>query len=266
MLNGDRYAPLRSLLSIHTRQSFERGPLEDAKGSSPLINERNFEQIAESLDRITISQKVNATMRLIEKRTKFPGEAVRLNDNLDYPAMGLRSTQEVDYIMRYLRSRGLLSGHGSENVITPEGFEFLQPSGPGGVAGICFIAMSFDDELTPVLDQGIIPAVQADCGFSAVRLDRVPHNDNINDRILADIRSAQFMIADFTKHRGGVYFEAGFALALGRPVIFTCHRDDHNAVHFDTRPYNYIIWEDASDIRTKLTMRIRGSIPHAKLE
>ncbi len=35
----------------------------------------------------------------------------------------------------------------------------------------------------------------------------------------------RFMIADFTGHRGGVYFEAGFAHGLGIPVIWTCRED-----------------------------------------
>src|SRR6478672_5340023 len=59
------------------------------------------------------------------------------------------------------------------------------------------------------------------CKFTIVRPDRVEHNDNVNDRIISEIRSCQFMVADFTLHRNGVYFEAGLASGLGRPVICT---------------------------------------------
>jgi hypothetical protein len=74
------------------------------------------------------------------------------------------------------------------------------------------------------------------CKFTIVRPDRVEHNDNVNDRIISEIRSCQFMVADFTLHRNGVYFEAGLASGLGRPVICTCRRDEMRDAHFDTRP------------------------------
>ena len=35
------------------------------------------------------------------------------------------------------------------------------------------------------------------------------------DRIIAQIRASKFVVADFTRNRGGVYYEAGFALGLG---------------------------------------------------
>jgi hypothetical protein len=41
-------------------------------------------------------------------------------------------------------------------------------------------------------------------------VDRIEHNENINDKIIADLRACQFVVADFTGHKGGVYFEAGF--------------------------------------------------------
>ena len=108
-------------------------------------------------------------------------------------------------------------------------------------------------------------AVEKDCGFTAIRMLELEHNDKICDRIIVEVRRAQFVIADFTFQRGGVYFEAGFAAALGRPVIWTCKACHFRHLHFDTRQYNHIKWEEASDLRRQLAARIRGTIPGAKL-
>jgi len=43
--------------------------------------------------------------------------------------------------------------------------------------------------------------------------------DDVNHHLLANLRSARLVIADFTLQRPGVHFEAGFALGLGRTVI-----------------------------------------------
>jgi hypothetical protein len=48
------------------------------------------------------------------------------------------------------------------------------------------------------------------------------------------------MVADFTGHRGGVYFEAGDGLGLGIPAIWTCRYDELKKSHFDMRQFNYI--------------------------
>src|SRR2546425_7151655 len=72
--------------------------------------------------------------------------------------------------------------------------------------------------------------------------DSTEDPEKICDRILSEIRRSQFMIADFTKQRPGVYFEAGFAMGLGRPVVWTCREDDVASLHFDTRQYNHVLW------------------------
>ena len=126
--------------------------------------------------------------------------------------------------------------------------------------------MSFEPDLKPAYDLGIHPAVHDDCGIDDVRVDYVEHVENINDKILADIRRAQFVVADFTHHPKGVYFEAGFALGLGKLVIWTCRHDEFkpDKVHFDTRPFNHIVWTSAADLRVRLTNRIRALVSNAK--
>jgi hypothetical protein len=56
------------------------------------------------------------------------------------------------------------------------------------------------------------PAVEQDCGIDVIRVDREEHVENINDKIIVDLTRSQFVVADFTHHPNGVYFEAGYAL------------------------------------------------------
>ena len=56
--------------------------------------------------------------------------------------------------------------------------------------------------------------------------------------------------------RGGVYFEAGFALGLGLQVIWVCRQDQVELMHFDTRQYNHIAWSDPDDLYKRLKNRI----------
>jgi nucleoside 2-deoxyribosyltransferase len=119
--------------------------------------------------------------------------------------------------------------------------------------------MWFHQSMDAAWENGISPAV-TDAEYKPRRVDDVPHVDRIDHRIIRMIRESRFLVADVTGHRQGVYFEAGFALALDMPVIWAC-RDDHaDEIHFDTRQFNHIIWHEPADLRTQLLDSIRAVI------
>ncbi|MGD0826704.1 MAG: hypothetical protein ABSA09_01275 [Desulfobaccales bacterium] len=89
-------------------------------------------------------------------------------------------------------------------------------------------------------------------GYKPYRIDAEPHNDRIDAKIISEIKNSRFVIADVTEQKRGVYFEAGFALGLGLTVIWCVREGDLENVHFDTRQYNHIVWEDLDDLENKL--------------
>ena len=109
--------------------------------------------------------------------------------------------------------------------------------------------MWFDASMNDAFELGISKAV-VDCGLPApIRIDQKEHNNQITDEIMAEIRDAEFVIADFSGKSVGVYYEAGFARGLGRPVIHCCRDSDFDERHFDTKLINHINWSDATDLR-----------------
>ena len=113
----------------------------------------------------------------------------------------------------------------------------------------------------PAWEDAIKPGIE-EAGYEAVRIDRKEHVNKIDDEIIAELRRARFVVADFTHGdagpRGGVYYEAGFAHGRDIPVIFSCRKDAIEKVHFDTRQYNHIVWEaeKLDEFRDRLTKRI----------
>ena len=132
-----------------------------------------------------------------------------------------------------------------------------------------FVAMWFDDSMDKVWEKGIRPAI-TDAGYEPVRIDQKEHANKIDDEIIAEIRRSRFVVADFTHGkiddkelpikkrgaRGGVYYEAGFAQGLGIDVIFTCHEDQIDYLHFDTRQYKHISWSRPEELKNALKNRI----------
>ena len=150
--------------------------------------------------------------------------------------------------------------------ITPKGYLELE-SKDSVVSKNGFCAMWFDDSMLPFYVHVIEKAIRAS-GYEPVRLDHKEHNNNIDDEIIASIRSAKFVIAEMTGHRGGVYFEAGFAHGLGLPVIYMVQEDDKDNVHFDVQSQNFILWspDDLPDARKRLENRILATLGRGPLD
>jgi hypothetical protein len=55
-----------------------------------------------------------------------------------------------------------------------------------------------------------------------------------------------------------VYFEAGFAMGLGRHVIWTCRQDEIEKLHFDIRQYNCIDWTNPAELSSRLRNRLEA--------
>ena len=244
-------------LSADTRQATEAGEIVT-------VTTANWRDFAIGHKSTTVSQKLTRLLQYLGNASSFAGASVRLDFARAAPLFDAVSDAEVNYLVDSLGIRNDIIGvehfaGGKAVKVTPDGWARLEPTGSGGIPGRGFVAMSFDSSMDDAYASGIRPGAK-DAGFDALRVDSSHHNEKICDKMLAEIRLAQFVVADFTRQRAGVYFEAGFAMGLGRPVIFTCRSDDFEHVHFDTRQYNHIVWETPAELRAKLADRIRATI------
>ena len=141
-----------------------------------------------------------------------------------------RNKRDVIYLLNMLEDSGLVKRMTHDGIgeyrVEPAGHNYsdsLKFTKSASTDG--FVAMYFNDELDDIYQNGFASGIKR-AGYTPVRIDREEHINRIDDEILARIRSSAFVIADFTGHRGGVYFEAGYALGLGLPVIWTCNEGD----------------------------------------
>lgn len=213
---------------------------------------------------LPVQQKLDLLMRFLERLTEHPGQRIEFDNVHDYSIACAKNLGEIMFYFDGLADRKLIERHapftGSSKpraTITVAGWnELKRLENLGDQSSSVFIAMAF----SPTRDQferAISEAIK-EAGYVPVRVDQVEHINKIDDEIIARIRAAKFLVADFTMQRNGVYFEAGFMLGLGRPVIWLCDKAELSLVHFDTRQYNMIDYEGAEDLRRRLQLRIQA--------
>lgn len=225
-----------------------------------------------------VSKKALKLLRHLERKTKFPGyvissasgDSVFHSQNPTSLSLELEAAAwvsnitEYRYIYQYLEKQNYIQ----KEIITPDGFAYLDKekySNAESQLGFC--AMWFSTDMKTIWDDGINPAILA-AGYEPKRIDEHHHNNRIDDEIIAMIRRSKFVVADFTGQRGGVYFEAGFALGMNLPVIWTVEKSELEKIHFDNRQYNFVTWEKDKlpEFQKALQLRIESTLGRGKYQ
>jgi len=218
----------------------------------------------------TPKQKLDSLILFLSKKQIEDGANIKFYDLTEYKRLYFKSSNEAYFYLETLTASGLLKqlggreGDGGLTVeLTYRGLAYvidLESAGP--TSNYCFIAISFASQMDLYRDT-IIQVVEYH-GYRPIIINSdfvVTSDTPVIDEILAGIKRSKFCIADFTMQRTGVYFEAGYALGLGRPVIYISERKDFEAnAHFDLRPFQHILYSDLQELEKALSVKIAAWI------
>lgn len=204
-------------------------------------------------------EQMDRILMYIYKKTNFGGEYVII-ENTEYAIAYDKNINEFNFLLSKLIELGHIEKSETDKYrLSIEGWKRVSEIKKiVSKSNQCFVAMWFDDSMGD-FEQGVRLALKQ-TGYEPMIIKDLEHNEKICDKIISEIRKSSFMIAEFTEHRGNVYFEAGFAKGLGIPVIFTCRDADFKNLQFNTRQYKHIKWSNSKDLSEKLINRIGAMV------
>lgn len=234
---------------------------QNALGTEPEVTSNTVDFIKKQ-PTLGLVEKSNRLLLAMLKYHIEYGQNIYIEEPYLISAIHGKDKNEVQFVVRMLEDSGLLIAPGAIDLrrITPKGHIHAETISAKQVASSQgFVAMWFKEELDEVYELGFASGVRL-AGYDPVRGDNVEHVNKIDDEIIVQIRRSKFVVADFTGQRGGVYFEAGYALGLGLPVIWSCRQTEVKDLHFDVRQFNCITWNNADELSKKLQIRIEAVI------
>ncbi len=245
-------------------------------GAQKLIlhNEELEAIINESVYPRTPEDKINNLLMFLNSKQLYEGSVIDIDNFEDKKKLSatlyFKNYDEMVFYLFTLMEQGLINGidvssMGGKDMInitlTYYGLNKIIELNESGVqSNRCFVAMSFSEHLNDI--RAALKTALHNTGFEPILIDeiKIDSEETINDAIIAEIKKSKFVVADFTEQKHGVYFEAGFALGLKRPVIYLCRDDDFENSHFDTKHYPHIIYRDTTELTEKLILRIEAWI------
>lgn len=119
----------------------------------------------------------------------------------------------------------------------------------------CFVLMPFATEFGDVYEFGIKGACE-EVGVYCERVDEQEFDGSMLDRIYNQISRADLLVADMTAKNPNVFYEVGYAHALGKTVILLTKKAED--IPFDLKHFPHIVYGSAiKDLRSKLAKRIQ---------
>lgn len=208
-----------------------------------------------------IWERAESLLLEAEREVESLGDPFNPNSPRYSAASYASSCNDLRYLTQMLVEEGMIqvsSGVNENCSILPKGYVRLEElHGAKTDSSQGFVAMSFNEGMDSFYESGIEPALSK-AGYRPLRVDRHDHINKIDDEIVRQINASRFIVADFTEHRGGVYFEAGYALGKGIPIFWTCRQDHMDQLHFDIRQFNCIDWSDPQDLAKRLQTRVEA--------
>lgn len=129
----------------------------------------------------------------------------------------------------------------------------------------CFVIQPFDSgPFDKRYEDVFVPAIQA-AGLEAYRVDRDPAVEIPIDQIENGIKKAEACLADISTPNPNVWFELGYAIAAGKPVILVCAHEPNRRFPFDIQHRSIIAYRtesarDFEDLKSKITAKLQAAL------
>lgn len=129
---------------------------------------------------------------------------------------------------------------------------------------ICFVIQPFEEVFNKRYDDTYKSAIE-EAGLEPYRVDYDPSTDIIIDRIEQKIKDSRLCLADISLNNPNVWYELGYALALGKSVVMICCKNRQGRYPFDIQHRNVIEYDsdsksDFDALKNRITQRIKSII------
>lgn len=124
-----------------------------------------------------------------------------------------------------------------------------------------FVLMPFAQAFSDAYTFGILGAAE-DAGAYAERVTDQMFTEGILDRIFNQISKADVIIADMSGRNPNVFYEVGYAHALGKIVLLLTQ--DADDIPFDLKHRHHIVYSNIAELKAALQPRLKWAIAETR--
>jgi nucleoside 2-deoxyribosyltransferase len=225
----------------------------------------------------TFAEKIDLILLKMSENSKYDGAPVFVDEDILF-ITNRSNTAEVGFKRKYYID--FLESHGFVEQLRGTQAYILKPKASMHIYELqknssaskdVFVSMAFNDGTKDTREAIRLGVEKA--GFSSKFIDEIIHNHQIMPEMFRLIRECRFLILEISDPNYGAYYEAGYALGLGKEVIICCKEEIFNKEyttdeekkyakylkpHFDIAQKQILVWDDYEDLKKKLSEWIKA--------
>jgi len=122
-----------------------------------------------------------------------------------------------------------------------------------------FLAYKFEDNIRDFFNE-LSDDIRSKLEYEPIVVNQstTSHDEKIGDKIIGELKSCRFLIADLSYHSNNVYYEIGYAMGMGIPAILTCKKEFMDNLAFDISQYPVFEWSNENELKEKVIDRIKA--------
>jgi len=248
----------------------------------PKLTSELLDNLLRDLPSITVHMQLDNLISILGSRYDSVATGVSVDSYTDLSLVGAQTPQDLNLLVMSVYSEDLILNIGDfvqqpeSNPITHDNFpryriktqltlkgwnlydELMRTKSDSQMG---FMAFQFEDNDIKSLYTDIYKPAAEEVGFNLHSLIDDHKSGLIDEKLKVELRRAAFVIAEISTRNSNVLWEAGFAEALGKPVIYSCRSENWEDVKkytFDTNHMYTIIWN--KDARDKAAERLKNTL------
>jgi hypothetical protein len=241
--------------------------IHELKQPAPTLLNTNYKELAtkhpvpnmEDLD-----TKLEKLIQTVKRRSRYFGDILELDFDNDYPLGYAKNGEEFFAMINQLVDMNLLNLKDEDNrtkfvILSGDGWKYLSKFSNNEESKQAFIASWFN-ESTKTSRDAIRESIK-DCGYMPMCIDIEHFKETIMDKALSELQKSRFAVIDLTGGRNSVFYEAGFAKALGIEAIFVYRKlDDDSKLDFYVKHYTCHEYKNPDELKDIVTNAIKARI------
>jgi len=122
-----------------------------------------------------------------------------------------------------------------------------------------FVIMPFREPFDTLYKE-VIKEEASSLGFQINRVDEIAGPGIVLDDIRRQIEESHVVIAEISLPNPNVFYELGYAHALGKPAVLLVRREEGHEIPFDLRGYRAIFYDDTIGGKNKVQAELRRNL------
>lgn len=226
------------------------------------------EQIVELFPK-NFTEQMEQSLLNLALLSKFPGDEVKV-ESLDVaPEFYLKKHkfEALSFLIRAMMMAELVevNYYGTSFfpcgvVVSPKGWDYLANLSrqKEGTRPAAFLIHNASNENTSWDVKHAAAAAAKECDVRLLSREAMSHEGVIGLELAAKIKASSFLLADLSDPLPETYCAIGYAVALRKPFLLTCHENNIGQLEMDFSPKKVVAWNSPKQLQLEWVNFIRA--------